>query len=387
MFSLDDNDMLMDRPTQSNQRSFSLRPLLTFLVVILLGGGLGGVVYVMSSMRMDDIIALLDVSDSSPFLSLQVPGYTPAPKPAAPAPAQNAAMAPGAVPSPGVLTEPTMPSPRGAGSAPTYATLPVRQVAAKPLPPAPVEDLVRASARGPQPVIARDGRQSWQVYARPFDGPADKPKVAVVITDLGLDKAATEAAITKLPPEVTLAFSPYAGTLDKWVKSAREAGHEVMLGLPVETSGYPARDPGPLGLLTTTSSEETLTRLEKIMGKTSGYVGVWAPDGPFVQSARMGGVLATLRERGLLYVGDGALGEPLLPTAAVNTALGTEIFRDAMDTRLAQASQGARLAGGGLVVASPRPVTYDRLLAWMETLGEQGVQLAPASAVAKRAVK
>ena len=47
--------------------------------------------------------------------------------------------------------------------------------------------------------------------------------------DLGLSRAATEAAIAKLPPSVTLAFSPYARNLKTWPERAKGAGHEVLV--------------------------------------------------------------------------------------------------------------------------------------------------------------
>ena len=47
---------------------------------------------------------------------------------------------------------------------------------------------------------------------------ATASKIAVVVEGLGLSKAATETAIIKLPPPVTLAFSPYARNLKNgWI--------------------------------------------------------------------------------------------------------------------------------------------------------------------------
>ncbi|MBI5165196.1 MAG: divergent polysaccharide deacetylase family protein, partial [Magnetospirillum sp.] len=253
---------------------------------------------------------------------------------------------------------------------------------AKPLPPAPVKELLRGSL----PVIAADGRQPWQIYARPFNGPAEWPRVAVIVTDLGLDRAATEAAIARLPAEVTLAFSPYAGGLDKWVKKARDAGHEVLLMLPVEPAGFPARDPGPQALLASSSAEEVQTRLEAVLGRATGYTGVVAVGGRLAGSSQLGQAFIALRERGLLYIGDGVLSGAKVPAAASITAVADQDgFRDAIDARLGQVLATVRLQNRAVVTVSARPASLERLAAWLTRLPQEQVSAAPASAVARMA--
>lgn len=279
---------------------------------------------------------------------------------------------------------PDQPIPAAAYQAPTYATLPARATPPVALPPVPVDGLWRQSAYGPLPVVPRDGRLPWKVYSRPFENAGAKPRLAVVVTGLGLDKDATEAAITKLPPEVTLAFSPYAGALDKWIKRAREFGHEIMVMLPAEAVGFPARDPGPWGLLVANPPEENISRLEQVLARAPGAIGVLAPDGAFVRSGKLNPVLVALKDRGLLFAAEGAKVETDLPHAAVTATVDVDLFRDAIEARLSAAARAARDSGHGLLVVSPRPVAFDRLLGWFERLNDQGVALAPASAIVKQ---
>lgn len=110
--------------------------------------------------------------------------------------------------------------------------------------------LVEDSPDGKLPIIGADGRQPWQVYARRFDQADRRPRVALVIAGLGLDAEASRAAIAQLPAAVTLGFSPYAHELPNWIGAARQAGHEVLLGLPLEPADFPREDPGPGTLLT-----------------------------------------------------------------------------------------------------------------------------------------
>ena len=90
---------------------------------------------------------------------------------------------------------------------------------------------------------------AWQRFAAGFANPQRLPVIAVVVSGLGLSEAATEAAIRRLPPQVTLSFSPYARRLDEWIALARAHGHEVLLELPMEGADDPASDPGPHTLL------------------------------------------------------------------------------------------------------------------------------------------
>ena len=432
--AMDDDDpplpIVDDFPQQ--RKSVNLRPILMGLLVLVLGGGLGTGAYLLSSVDMRDLIGMLDVADRAPKLTLQMPGQdgggkraslisppggegeTPTPLPVlpdekaatpatppAPEPPPAVAAQPATPPAegaepeirigkkqtPAVLagpggTEVLMPSARAADMVPTYNALPTRTDIAA-LPAAPVKELQRDTRMGTLPVVAPDGRQSWQLYARPFKEAPDQPRVAVIVVDLGLDKAATEAAIAKLPSEVTLSFSPYAADLAKWVKKARDGGHEVLIGLPTEPSGFPARDPGPLALMLSLSPEDNLTRLETVLAKTGGYTGVAALGSRFAGSAaQLAPILAALKERGLLYVGDGAAGgDRTPPYAGITAVIDRDPYREAIEDRLAAVAATARDKGRAVAVASARPVTLDRLVAWMNRLSDQGVVAAPASAV------
>lgn len=278
---------------------------------------------------------------------------------------------------------PAAPTPRPADQLPTFASLPVP--AAKPvaLPAAPIETLLRQSPNGPLPVIGQDGKQAWKAYARPWDAPSDKIRMGVMVVGLGMDKDSTDAAITKTPADITLVFSPYATGLDKLIKRARDAGHEVMVALPVETSGFPARDPGPLGLMVITPPEEIIARLEKVLARAPGAVGVWAADGPFTRSKQIGLVLTALKDRGLLYVGDGGNGELKPPMAALAGQLDLEPFRNAIEARQIQASEAAKEMGRAVVAINARPISFDRLLGWMDKFPDHNIVLAPVSSVVK----
>ncbi|MCW5752612.1 MAG: divergent polysaccharide deacetylase family protein [Alphaproteobacteria bacterium] len=261
-----------------------------------------------------------------------------------------------------------------------------------PLPPVPDPALVQPGPYGPLPVIAPDGRQAWQVYARPFDRADPRPRIAILIGDLGFSVSASNAAIERLPQGVTLAFAPYAEDLQNWIGKARLHGHEVMLQLPMEPLDYPTNDPGPRALLTSLGADDNMRRLEWMLGRFSGYVGVTNYMGSkFTTSAAdMRPILEALRDRGLLFVDSrssqrsvawSVARELRMAHAANNRFIDNEASRLSIDARLEELERIARDHGTALGIGYPYPVTIERVAAWAAQLERKGLLLAPVSAV------
>lgn len=116
-------------------------------------------------------------------------------------------------------------------------------------------------------------------------------------------------------------------------------------------------------------------------------MGVLAPDGAFVRSPKLGPVLIALKDRGVAFAAESAKVDLDMPHAAVTASIDVDLFRDAIEARLSAAAKAAKDSGSGLLVVSPRPVAFDRLLGWFERLNEQGIALAPASATVKQTGK
>lgn len=286
------------------------------------------------------------------------------------------------------LKEPKYPpAPSETPSTPRFENLPVPAEQPAGLPAAPFPELVRQGPLGALPVIGSDGRAPWQAYGRPFTLPGT-PRVSIIVTGLGLNPEATDAAITRLPPGVTLSFSPYAKALDAQIRKARSYGHEVMLDLPMEPDNFPAKDPGPLAMLTALPQNDNLTRLETIMGKAAGYTGFVNHMGAKYGANRvqMRTVLESLSQRGLLYVHtappEGLLenADLAVPSAVSLMAIDERPFRESIDARLKYVAEAAKIRGSAVAVARPYPVTFERIARFAAEMGRLGVALAPASA-------
>ncbi|HEY2229531.1 MAG TPA: divergent polysaccharide deacetylase family protein [Xanthobacteraceae bacterium] len=99
---------------------------------------------------------------------------------------------------------------------------------------------------GPIPRIAPDGTRPAEAFAQPVKPMPDRqntPRIAIVVTGLGISALGTSDALTKLPGPVTLGFAPYGGDLDRLAVRAPQGGHELLLQVPMEPFDYPDNDP------------------------------------------------------------------------------------------------------------------------------------------------
>ena len=220
------------------------------------------------------------------------------------------------------------------------------------------------------------------------------PRIAVVVTGLGLSAEPTETAIARLPGEITLSFSPYAPGLDTWFQRAHDKGHEVMLDLPMEPVNFPVDDPGPQALLIRLPAEQNLARLNWVLERGRNYVGVTAHMGSrFLDSTEaLYPILAELKAHGILFLDNGAsedsvaarlAAELILPHAVTDRALDDSApNREAISARLVHIERMALTNGTAVALGRPYPATLDRLAEWAASLKARGFALVPITALA-----
>ncbi|MEX0628099.1 MAG: divergent polysaccharide deacetylase family protein, partial [Cucumibacter sp.] len=141
----------------------------------------------------------------------------------------------------------------------------------------PLPDLIEASPHGPVPRLGPGGQKPADIYARASIGPAaaaGRPRIALLVTGLGLAEASSRSAISGLPGNVTLAFAPYGDLVVELAHAAREGGHEIMLQIPMEPFDYPDTDPGPQTLLAGEPASANLDRLYWLMSRIGAYTGL-----------------------------------------------------------------------------------------------------------------
>jgi polysaccharide deacetylase 2 family uncharacterized protein YibQ len=253
--------------------------------------------------------------------------------------------------------------------------------------------LLEATAQGPLPRIGPEGRTPIRAYGRPFDRTDPRPRLAIVIGNAGLNGVLTEQAIERLPPEIGLAFSPYASRPLRLVALARERGMERLIGLPLEPTGFPLNDPGAQAILSGQPWAQNLERLEWALARVPGIVGAVGALGPMrgERFAALSDPLQMMQEqlarRGLLYLDPRPGQSP--PARAwgrtVDVVIDEPATRGEIERALERLERLARERGSALGYAGDvAPVTVERIAAWAAGIETRGVVLAPPSALIRR---
>jgi uncharacterized protein len=238
--------------------------------------------------------------------------------------------------------------------------------------------------------IAADGLTPFTAYAADADRArsAKMPIISIVIGSLGVGAAKTTDAIMKLPPAVTLAFTPYGSDPGKLAERARAQHHEIFLQIPMEPYDYPDNDPGPQTLLATLGPEQNLDRLYWHLGRLQGYAGIANFMGArFVATdAAMQTVMREAARRGLGFFDDGSAPRSVAGGLAASEAMPFvkgDLAIDAVptsaeiDRALAKLESLAKDRGFAVGTASALPISIERIGVWIKTLEAHGIMLAP----------
>ena len=275
------------------------------------------------------------------------------------------------------------------------APAPPAPVVAAPAPavtPAPPAEPQLAALPAPPPSV-EGATPTWLRNAVAVPDPGNRPLIAVVIDDVGLNRPNSARAVD-LPGPVTLAYLTYAEDLRAQTDAARRAGHELLVHMAMEpTDAY--IDPGPDVLMTGEPPGRLMEQLRRNLGAFDGYVGINNHMGSrFTASAPdMRLVLAELRNRGLLFLDSRTIGSSVggtvatqlgLPFAERDVFLDNVQSADAVEAKLAEVERIARSHGHAIAIGHPHDATLAALAAWLPTLEARGFALVPVSTIVKR---
>jgi uncharacterized protein len=256
---------------------------------------------------------------------------------------------------------------------------------------APDPRVTQRVALGLLPKMGEDGTAPRQLYARPFAA-TTKPRIAVVLTGVGVSARSTHDAISRLSGDFTLAFAPYGRDLEAQVMRARRDGHEIMLQVPMEPFDFPDSDPGPHTLRATGAAKANIERLHWLMTRFSGYVGLMNYMGGKLLTTpqALQPVLDEIGQRGLLFLEDGttprsAAGDiaarinlPILRADRTMEATGST---RPLATLLREAEAVALKQGRAIITVPALGAHIETLINWEADLAKRNMVLAPLSAV------
>jgi polysaccharide deacetylase 2 family uncharacterized protein YibQ len=238
-------------------------------------------------------------------------------------------------------------------------------------------------------------KSAAKTAARTATKPTGKPvRIAILLRGVGRDDRNSGDAVSKLPSAISLAVMPLSGGAPHWARKAREAGHEVIVQLPLEPSDYPINNPGPETLLTAAGPEQNLIKMRTLLGRFEGYTGVTNYlGGKILQSSEaLRPILEDLKAKGLVYVGEGNNSHAVLRRIAGEIGLrygGANVVIDAHPTPAAinqaldQLVELARKEGNAIGMAYASRTTIQQLETWSQSVSAKGITLVPVGALAQ----
>ena len=281
--------------------------------------------------------------------------------------------------------------PEAPPEAPTVAATQPKTVA-----PRPLERPARPAPPPEKPALAEArpaALPTWRRNAVAVNADAAAPWIAIVIDDVGLNRA-NSARAAALPGPLTLAYLPYAEGLAAQTARARAAGHELLVHVPMEPQSG-TENPGPNALRAGLGDDEIARRLDWALDRFEGYVGVSNHMGSRFTAdvAAMTAVLESLRARGLLFLDSrtsartqgGGLARALrVPFAERDVFLDNELSAAAIGRQLDRAESIARRQGYAVAIGHPHAVTLDVLERRLAQLRRRGFALVPIAAIVAR---
>jgi len=247
---------------------------------------------------------------------------------------------------------------------------------------------------------AQVGKPAYEVFP-PRDVPArpspalpevktDRPKVAIIIDDLGYDRKMAHRLLSLGGP-LTFAILPFVPFERKIAAAVHAKGFETMLHLPMEPIEYPHINPGPGALLTTMAPDQLIDQLSKDLDEISYARGVNNHMGSRMtaDSTQLYQIFSIIKKRNLYFIDSRTTADTLCKPSARLFQLSfsqRDVFLDNVQKpqeirqQVRHLLKIAETHGEAVGIGHPYPVTYEVLKEMLPEIQEK-VQLVPASEV------
>lgn len=216
----------------------------------------------------------------------------------------------------------------------------------------------------------------------------NKPKIALIITNLGLNRRSTELAIT-LPKQCALGFLPYTKTLKPLLNKAQSKGHEVYLYLPLQTSNS-FESQSKHVLSTTLPPEEIALRLQIILNSHMKYDGVYSNyKEVFTDNIKASmSVFDQIADKNLIFImGKGRTDKVEKHfkmhnnIIASNIVLDEEVDKKSIKVKLEDLAKLAEKNGVALGYSQGFVLSVEMIRDWIPSLQKRGILIVPVSSL------
>ena len=211
----------------------------------------------------------------------------------------------------------------------------------------------------------------------------EEPVIAVVIDDMGVSQRRTKD-ITSLKAPLTASFLTYSSNLAPQIENARQAGHEIMIHVPMEAQKQV--DAAPDVLTTQMTPDELRRNFSAMLEKFHGIKGINNHMGSKLteDEPRMEVIMEVLKQHNLFFLDSKTSAKSKAETAAKNRRVAyghRHVFLDNNNDKayilgqLALTERLARKNGYALAIGHPKSQTYEALKEWLQTLDKKQIRL------------
>lgn len=220
------------------------------------------------------------------------------------------------------------------------------------------------------------------LLSQPLLAADDKPRIAIIIDDIGYQKA--DLKLIELPFPLTFAVLPHTPYGQRAARHAFQLQRDVMLHMPMQASN--GKEPGPGALTGDMSKQQVQQTLQRALADIPYAIGINNHMGSFYteQEQPMAWTMEYLSKRHLFFVDSLTTAHSQAGKYARQfgvTNLSRQVFLDNEQTEVAMARQLntllriARKRQSAIAIAHPYPETYQFLRKHLPKLQEQGIVL------------
>lgn len=218
-----------------------------------------------------------------------------------------------------------------------------------------------------------------------------KPQIAIIISNLGLNKRTTELALF-LPKQIGFGFLPYTTTLRSSMNQAQIKGHEIYLYLPLEgdmiNNHYKAYT-----LMNNMSVEENMRKFNNTLNSQNHYTGVYSSTKEVFTDNKsiMFSILSQMLNKDLVFI----LGKPQNPMHYMqdqDNVINTDIIIDSeadeieIKNNLNQLIKHAKKYNTALGYSQGYAITINILHEWLKELEDHDIELVCISDLLKQRI-
>jgi uncharacterized protein len=230
--------------------------------------------------------------------------------------------------------------------------------------------------------------------AAPAPGAKDAPRLAIIIDDMGHDRAPAEELLA-LPVPLTISVLPHQPFSAEVAEEAFRRGDQVLLHLPMEpvaggASGADGVTQEPIELRVGMSAGEVDSTLAGMLDTVPHVVGVNNHEGSRATSdaALMQALMPALRQRNLFFIDSRTSATTVaystalrdgVPAAARKVFLDDTATKEAVIIQLDLAAKDAQRDGSAIAIGHPHPATIAALKQAAPNLESTGIRLVFAS--------